>query len=239
VTALERYEIDNEQSHQSPSQVFGVGTKGEVLGVDYDLCNWVWHIPEAKDLRLRNEIWNGIEKGEMKKEELERVVGKITHYSPLIKNGKFNRSWLLKLNKRKLAKEEIIRISPGARRQLCWWAAALARCAAGASIPDIREWALIEGIVLHSDAAGGGRGAGFGGVAVDTPSKNSMAWTQEVWPEWLNEEKESPYGDILGQKLTWMEGIASLAMLSVMTKEVQGNTVYLHVDNAGKPVTEQ
>ena len=74
---------------------------------------------------------------------------------------------------------------------------------------------------------------------MDTPSKNSMAWTQEVWPEWLNEEKESPYGDILGQKLTWMEGIASLAMLSVMTKEVQGNTVYLHVDNAGKPVTEQ
>ena len=64
MTALERYEIDNEQSHQSPSQVFGVGTKGEVLGVDYDLCNWVWHIPEAKDLRLRNEIWNGIEKGE-------------------------------------------------------------------------------------------------------------------------------------------------------------------------------
>ena len=46
-----------------------MGTKGEVLGVDYDLCNWVWHIPEAKDLRLRNEIWNGIEKGEMKKEE--------------------------------------------------------------------------------------------------------------------------------------------------------------------------
>ena len=30
------------------------------------------------------------------------------------------------------------------------------------------------------------------------------------------------------------EGIASLAMLSVMTKEAQGNTVYLHVDNAGK-----
>ena len=187
--------------------MFGVGTKGEVLGVDYDLVDWVWHIPKAKDLRLRNEIWGGIEKGEMKKEELERVVGKITHYSPLIRNGKFNRSWLLKLNKRKLAKDEVIKISPGARKQLCWWAAALARCAAGATIPDIREWARVEGLVLHSDAAGGGIGAGFGGVAVDTPSKTSMAWTQEVWPDWLNTEKESPYGDILGQKLTFMEGI--------------------------------
>ena len=70
--------------------MFGVGTKGEVLGVDYDLMDWVWHIPKAKDLRLRNEIWSGIEKGKMRKEELERVVGKITHYSPLIKNVKFN-----------------------------------------------------------------------------------------------------------------------------------------------------
>ena len=196
--------------------------------------NWRWNIPLAKDLRLRNQIWDALEKGEIKKTDLETIIGKITHYSPLIKSGKWNRSWLLKMDKVKMPKEDVMKITPGAANQMRWWLAALSTCSPGAKIPDIREWTIVEGLSLHSDAAGGGPGAGLGGVAVNCPSETRIAWCQELWPVWLNEEKESPAGDVLGQKLTFLEGLAALCMLAVMADEARGMTVYLFVDNAGK-----
>ena len=212
-----------------PGKVCPIGQEGEILGIYYNLKEWTWNIPLAKDLRLRNQMWQALEDGSLKKTDLETIIGKITHYSPLIRAGKWNRSWLLKMDKVKMQKEDIMQLTPGAANQLRWWLAALSTCANGARIPDIRDWTIVEGISLHSDAAGGGTGAGFGGVAVNTPSEEKMAWCQETWPDWLNCGMQSPTGDVMGQKLTFLEGFASLCMLSVMAEEAKGRTVYLHV----------
>ena len=218
-----------------PGKVCPVGRKGEILGIFYDLEEWKWNIPLAKDLRLRNQMWQALEKGSLKKIDLETIIGKVTHYSPLIKSGKWNRSWLLQMDKVKMPKEDMMQLTPGAANQLRWWLAALGTCAGGATIPDIRDWTIVEGLNLHSDAAGGGPGAGFGGVAVNSPSEEKMAWCQESWPDWLNNGEESPSGDIMGQKLTFLEGLASLCMLAVMAEEAKGRTVYLHVGKRNWP----
>ena len=226
------------EESDGPGKCFGIARKGEVLGIDYDLEKWTWQIPRAKSLRLENEIWDATQRGEITQEKLERIIGKVTHYGPLIPGGKWQRSWLLAHDRtqggtRKADLSQVLKLSEGAIWQLKWWQAALRSCENGAPIPDIRGWARVDGITLHSDAAGGGPGAGFGGVGVACPGETSMAWTQETWPEWLNKGEKSRAGVKMNQKLSTLEGFAALAMLAGVAKEAQGHTVYLHVDNAG------
>ena len=221
------------EESDGPGKVFGIGREGEVLGVWYDLKHWTWNIPEAKDLRLRNEIWSAVNEGKVAKGMLETIIGKITHYGPLVPGGKFNRTWLLKLDRKPAAKDKLLELSPGCKNQLRWWLAALTTCSRGAPIPEFRECALVEGVHLHTDAAGGAPGHGYGGVAVNTPAEGKSAWCQELWPEWINNGEESTYGVDFSQKLTFLEGFASLSLLTIMSREVWGKTVYLHVDNSG------
>ena len=169
----------------------------------------------------------------MSKGSLETIIGKVTHYGPLVPGGKFNRSWLLKLDRRVAPKDEMLKLTPGCINQLKWWLAALATCSTGAPIPDIRDWSLVEGVHIHTDAAGGAPGHGFGGVAVDTPSEDRSAWCQEVWPDWMNKCEASEHGVTFNQKLTFLEGFGALSMLAMMSREVWGKTTYLHVDNSG------
>ena len=224
------------EESDGPGKCFGIQKEGEVLGVIYDLQKWRWRVPEAKSLRLENEIWNAITREEITKGGLETIIGKITHYGPLIPNGKFNRSWLLAHDGgeiRETSKQDILKLSKGAIHQMKWWLAALQTCHEGAPIPDIRNWARYEGLELHSDAAGGSQGAGMGGVAKECPSSERAAWTQEQWPKWLNNGELSESGAQMGKKLSTLEGLAAMGMLLGVAKEARGQTVYLMIDNAG------
>ena len=224
------------EESDGPGKCFGIQQEGEVLGVIYDLRKWRWRVPEAKTLRLENEIWSAITKEEITKGGLETIIGKVTHYGPLIPNGRFNRSWLLAHDGgevKESSKQEILKLSKCAVHQMRWWLAALQTCHEGAPIPDIRNWARYQGLELHSDAAGASLEAGMGGVAKDCPSEGKAAWTKEEWPLWLNNGGLSESGVEMGKKLSTLEGLAAVGMLLGVAKEARGQTVYLMVDNAG------
>lgn len=131
--------------------------------------------------------------------------------------------------------DTILKLSDGAVHQLKWWLSALISCQSGAPIPDIRGWAWVEGLDLHSDASGGAPGAGMGGVALQWKTDQSkLPWCREEWPSWINNKKKSETcGLKMHQKLTALEGAAALATLWMAAEEATGKTVYMFVDNSG------
>ena len=223
------------EESDGPNKCFGVMREGEVLGIHYDLDKWMWSVPRAKTLRLTEEISEALEKKEATVELLERIKGKIIHYEPVIPTGKWQRSWILAQTSEELPKSRIVKLSRVTCWQLEWWRTALLICMEGSKIPDPRGWAKMEGVHIHSDAAGGGTStSGFGSVTMGDPDWGPVGWSHGKWPGWLNRREGSrTLGVKFDLKLTTLEGFAALVALASSHKEVRGKTCYLHVDNSG------
>ena len=65
---------------------------GEVLVLDYDSDAWRNWIPQDKSARFIRELCEIMDNKGAKNEDWMKVAGKLNHYHPLVKNGKFNRA---------------------------------------------------------------------------------------------------------------------------------------------------
>ena len=74
-------------SEDNKSKAFGPSTVGEVLGPDYNSETWRNWIPQDKSKRELCEI---MDMRGAKNEDWMKISGKLNHYHPLVKNGKFN-----------------------------------------------------------------------------------------------------------------------------------------------------
>ena len=198
---------------------------------------WTWNIPEAKMLRLLSEIKLLVTETWVQTKMVQRVMGKINHYFPVIPGGKMNRSWLLRLERDAERDGVMVKVDRVTKTQAMWWVARLMACRRGTSIPDPRAF-LAEGCInIYTDAAGGGakgeKDGGMGGVTWEVPCKDKMMWTQFRWPQWILDEEKSSLGVSFSAKLTTLEGLACLTQLAVGHKELRGGKVRLWCDNSG------
>ena len=220
-----------------PGKTFSVCQKGEVLGIDYDLTNWTWNIPEAKMLRLLQDVKLIAESKHVSEGHLEMVAGKLNHYHPVVPGGKWERSWILRLLKVATWTKEDAKVDGASREQAQWWIAALQTCAGGTRIPDPRNFMAAAAWDVYTDAAGAGdwgeKTPGMGGVTWNLPTPTCMAWTQWPWPKWIREGKESKLGTTFAHKLTTLEGVAGLAQVSASHRELRGRPARLWCDNQG------
>ena len=218
-------------------KTFSVSRVGEVLGLNYDLNTWEWAIPEAKTLRLVEELKVIVTSEKVEKQLVERVLGKINHYFKCIPGGKFARSWLLRLERDATWNGKEVKVDVVSRHQAMWWVSALVTCMKGTPIPDPRNFVPESSVDIFTDAAGGGVGGeadgGMGGVTWGVPSMERMMWTQMKWPQWLLDEKKSTLGVKFAQKLSTLEGLACLTQLAVGHRELRGKFVRLWCDNMG------
>lgn len=218
-------------------KTFSVSRVGEVLGLDYDLVKWRWNIPESKMLRLLAEVKLLVTETWVNTKMVQRVMGKINHYFPVIPGGKMNRSWLLRLERDAERDGMQVKVDRVTKTQAMWWVAMLMASRHGTSIPDPRFF-VAEGCVnIYTDAAGGGvmgeKDGGMGGVTWEVPCRDRMMWMMFRWPQWLLDEKESSLGVGFSKKLTTLEGLACLTQLAVGHRELKGCKVRLWCDNAG------
>ena len=58
-------------------------------------------------------------------------------------------------------------------------------------------------------------------------------WTQGRWPRWLNEGKTNNLGVRFSQKLSTLEGLAGLAMITAVVQENMGGDLTWFCDNQG------
>ena len=218
-------------------KTFSVCREGEVLGLNYNLNTWEWAIPEAKTLRLVEELKVIATSERVEKQLMERILGKINHYFKCIPGGKFARSWLLRLERDATWNGKDVKVDVVARHQAMWWIAALLTSMKGTPIPDPRNFVPESSVEIFTDAAGGGTGGeadgGMGGVTWEVPSKKKMMWTQFRWPQWLLDEGRSSLGVKFAQKLSTLEGLACLTQLVVGHKELRGGFVRIWCDNMG------
>ena len=106
---------------ENRSKAFGPSTEGEVLGLDYDTLKWKCWIPKDKSTRLIRELSEILDKGETSNGEWMKVSGKINHYHPLLRNGKFNRALIGHAVKQERKQDVLIALEPETELQVYWW----------------------------------------------------------------------------------------------------------------------
>ena len=104
-----------------PDKAFSPCTHGTVLGVYYDTMSWTWSIPQEKYARLLNQIRHADSAEQLKQHEIWSLVGRILHYAPLVPDGKFFISELIKANSFSKDRNEWVVVTAKLRRQLHFW----------------------------------------------------------------------------------------------------------------------
>ena len=104
-------------------KAFGPSRKGVVLGINFCLDSWTWNLEETK-FRV---YWHGIEdllrKDEVQLSEVKQVTGRIIYVAPIMVEGRFYLSEILKLANVDKDLRKWVRVDSDTRAQLRWWQA--------------------------------------------------------------------------------------------------------------------
>ena len=212
-----------------PEKSFGPSSSGNVLGVFYDLEDWVWAIPQGKLIRIMYTLKDVIEAESCKQDLLWSLVGKLLHVAPLVPGGKFHLFHVLKANSFSDDPNDLVPLSSDLRQQLWFWFTMLQVCSNRASIPDpslvLPAWALD----VYMDAAVGSlraKGQGVGAVGKDW-------WVCLPWFAAINAERPTGDGRRLDRVMSALELVGPLLGLCAAAERCRNFCVRFWVDNAG------
>ncbi len=215
----------------SPDKAFGLCTSGTVLGVHYDTVSWTWGIPQEKLAKLAKLVKALLGASVARQDTIQSIVGRIVHMKPLVPDGRFHMDHLNSLLAVGTKGCEKVELTAGFKRQLHFWLTMLVACSGRCSIPDppskLPPWAL----ECFTDAAGGsleGPGRGVGGVIPEWGWWIWMPWTRE-----LNSEKRMHDGKKVSRKMSALELIGPLLVISCAADRLRGLPIRFWVDNAG------
>ena len=214
-----------------PEKAFSPATEGIILGVEYNFVKWTWRMPHVKMVRLVRQLEEIVREDEVKNSLAMSVVGKLTHYRVLVRDGHWERGFLLKLPEG-LGKDTMRPVSENMRIQARWWQVALLAADEGERIPDRRNMETLNRVEYHTDAAGGsGRlGVGMGGVLLE---QGRTKWFFCPWPEVIRFNMPNSLKERMGQKLSMLEGVAVLTGLAAAADTLAGKAVTAYTDNIG------
>ena len=213
-----------------PDKAFSATYCGKVLGVEYNLREWRWWLPENKLVeivlmlaRVRDSetVWNG---------EMLSLNGKLNHYMWLIPGGAWQRGFLLQLQESKEQYYLEVRVTDLARIQADWWMTNIMAARESSPIPDPRLMSSMTGRRIFSDAAGGAEGKLKNGAGGLCPPYN---WFYMPWPAFIRENRKNSLGVRFASKLSTLEGFAALISLATIPDIARNSEVELMVDNDG------
>jgi len=211
-----------------PEKAFGPRHDGTVLGIHYNTLNWTWEIPADKLGRLIHQIDQALAAEWLWQEQIWSLVGRIIHYAPLVRDGRFHIRHLIKANNLSKMKKYRVALETGAKRQLAFWRAFLLTSSGLATIPAVPIVAPAWAFRCYTDAAGGSRntpGLGCGGVL-------DGGWFFQHWSDAINGGMECN-GKRVGGKMSALELVGPLIALSVWADRFRCGAVVFFVDNAG------
>lgn len=225
-----------------PEKSFGPSTEGVVLGVRYNTKDWTWAVPQDRLVVIVNLLLDVMDMTAVPAAMMETLVGKIVHVKPLVPGGRFHISELQRAIG-DIRREEIAQQAAGAsipiyvemtdllRDQLMYWKILLPTCSSRIPIPDLSTGVVPWVLEFYSDAAGGTmdpskRGHGLGALG---PSW----WVYMAWPRPVNCRKRRLDGVWLGNKMSFLELLGPLLVLSAGYDQCGGKDIRVWVDNIG------
>ena len=154
-------------SEADPDKAFTLKTEGVCLGVKYNTTRWCWNLPTIKVKLMLSHLHVLLTEDEITNEVMLKLNGRLNHYGPLIRQGKWWRTPLLRLQKSDGKKSLRFRVTEEARVCAKFWVSFLNRLRVNdLPIPDIRDGFPASAHEVYSDAAGSsglyGSGHGMG-----------------------------------------------------------------------------
>ena len=228
-----------------PEKSFGPSTEGVVLGVRYNTVDWTWAIPADRLAVIVNLLLDAMDMDFVPSAAMETLVGKIVHVKPLVPGGKFHISELQLavgyIRREELQQKKIgvsapifVEMTELLKAQLMYWRVLLPTCSGRVPIPDLSSGIVPWAVDFYTDAAGGTmdpskRGHGMGALG---PSW----WAYVAWPRSVNCRKRKRGGVWLGNKLSLLELLGPLLVISAGYRVCGGKDVRIWVDNIGSVV---
>jgi len=168
------------------------------------------------------------EKRSLRDKEVQSLVGKLINIKPLIPAAKFNMEHVMKLLAESHA-STTCNIDEQCDRQLAYWRLMLVACTGKLSIPDNISNMPTWSVNAYTDAAGGtmeSLGRGTGGVC-------GSSWFYYPWSKAINSGTAKVQEKKVGRKLSALELVGPLILLSAMAKTLTHSPLIIWVDNAG------
>ena len=215
-------------------KAFGPQREGVVLGILFDLVKWEWRLEEQKFKVYWWGIQDILENAEPTVGEMKQVAGRIIYTAPMLQEGRFFLSEILKAANSDTDLRVKVTLGDGARMQLRWWQIALRVMRRGRSIPRNLGWrrASIMAMVSDSDASGGGlcyddSGKGVGAVL-------GRAWTRLEWPRLIRGDYECGWcGTMWKRKMSFLELLGWTLVICGFPDIVANSEVTTRIDNSG------
>ena len=216
-----------------PEKAFGPSTSGVVFGVHYDTVNWTWSIPAEKLCRILHNIEEATTSLTISQGLMMSICGKILDVRPLVPGGRFHVHHIIRAAGVSQNKNDVCTMNNPLKGQLEFWSLMLRVCSGAVNIPDpdagIPPWAW----EVFTDASGGGldanglrSGRGIGAVAAGW-------WAYVPWSRTICRGPLMADGRRLNRKMSALELIGPLLVVSAGFNQCLGRPVRVWVDNAG------
>ena len=224
-------------SEDDPKKAFAAAQEGEVFGVVYNSLEFTWWLREDKQAVIIHMLCLLEATAEHKLRFLKRIVGKLVHYRLMVPNGKYYLGQLIKVSFSEPGDdlEKVVRLTDWARAEAWYWRNVMPFCGRRTRIPDpayrLPPWTLRA----HTDAAGGSKdyyGGGAGAVL------GEEWWCYLPWGEEINGSHLLPPvlhsdGKRLDRKMSALELVGPLMVLTAGVELVRGRALVIPVDNQG------
>ena len=218
---------------EDPGKAFSPCTSGIILGIEYNISEWEWRIPEDKMSYMMDTLFNIAEGRAITVEEALSLTGRINHYHALVPGGKWERGWLQELANNNDHKNKKIVPGPQAMSQAEWWIVNMATASRWSAIPDIRDIFPAEAIMVYPDAAGGSdtnKSLGLGGcIWTDT----NKPWVYLPWSYNIRTNRKDSQGNRFARKLSMLEAVAALATVCTHPDHIRNKNIRVASDNIG------
>ena len=215
-----------------PKKAFAASQEGEVFGVTYNTKEFTWWLREDKQAIIIDMLCSLEKTSEHKLRFLKRIVGKLIHYRLMVPNGKFYLGQLIQVSKSIPGEdlEKVVKMTDWARAEAWYWRNVMAYCGHRTRLPDpsycLPPWTLRA----HTDAAGGSTvHLGYGAGAV----LGEQWWCYLPWGDKINGSHLHSDGKRLGCKMSVLELLGPLMVLSAGVELVRGRSLVIPVDNQG------
>ena len=213
-----------------PDKSFAPRTDGLVLGVWYDTVDWTWKIREDKLSRICDKLQKVIEGTEdITVEHMLSLAGKLVDIRLLVKGGKYNLGLILGQANSQMDRNQVVIIPDSTREQCYWWMVNLQAAAHRSTIMGVLGGQSPVAGEGWTDAAGGSYhkvGHGLGGVM-------GQNWFYLPWPKWINMNQCNSKGVKFSRKLTCLEMLGPLVLVSTFPDVIRNTQVVVYVDNQG------
>ena len=220
-------------SEEDPDKAFAPCTSGTVLGIEYNIKDWCWRIPDSKVSYMMDTLFDMVEKKSVTMEQCMTLAGRLNHYHILVPGGTWERQWLQGLVDPEAPKQKRIRPSELATSQAQWWITNMANTTNWSAIPDTRPRTPAACLEIYPDAAGGSDTnirLGLGGCVW---AETTICWVYLPWSYRIRSNMKNKAGDCFASKLSMLEAVAGLATVAAHPDLVRNNNVRVSTDNVG------